>query len=73
MTGLIPQAPLHTSSLVIMGHEETSSASSETAVSPPSSSPREHGVGGDGISQDEQNDMRLSQLEAGGETGTEGM
>ncbi|WVQ86061.1 hypothetical protein IAT38_008229 [Cryptococcus sp. DSM 104549] len=33
--GLIPQAPLHTASLVVMGYEETSSASSDTAVSPP--------------------------------------
>ncbi|WVR08491.1 hypothetical protein IAU60_005546 [Kwoniella sp. DSM 27419] len=33
--GLIPQAPLHTASLCILGHEDTSSSSSDTAVSPP--------------------------------------
>ena len=31
--GLIPQAPLHTASLVVMGYEDPSSASSATAVS----------------------------------------
>ncbi|WWC92161.1 uncharacterized protein L201_007115 [Kwoniella dendrophila CBS 6074] len=33
--GLIPQAPLHTASLVVMGYEDESSSSSTTAVSPP--------------------------------------
>ena len=31
--GLIPQAPLHTASLVVLGYEKDSEASSETAVS----------------------------------------
>ncbi|OCF39812.1 anion transporter [Kwoniella heveanensis CBS 569] len=37
--GLIPQAPLHTASLVVMGYEETSSSSSTETVVPPSPGP----------------------------------
>ncbi|WWC72448.1 uncharacterized protein I206_106410 [Kwoniella pini CBS 10737] len=33
--GLIPQAPLHTASLVVMGYEDTSSSSSTTAIDDP--------------------------------------
>ena len=39
MLGLIPQAPLHTTSLVVMGYEDASSASSDTAVSSPTPPP----------------------------------
>nr|XP_031860208.1 uncharacterized protein CI109_004340 [Kwoniella shandongensis]KAA5527280.1 hypothetical protein CI109_004340 [Kwoniella shandongensis] len=53
--GLIPQAPLHTASLVVMGYEDTSSASSDTAVSPPPETARE----------ENSHDLRLAEMEGG--------
>lgn len=35
VSGLIPQAPMHTASLVVLGDEDSSSTSSDTAVSTP--------------------------------------
>ncbi|WVF67972.1 hypothetical protein IAT40_002734 [Kwoniella sp. CBS 6097] len=61
--GLIPQAPLHTASLVVMGYEETSSSSSSDTVVAPTS-PNSHSGPGVSNAQDPQN-IRLSDMEGG--------
>ncbi|KAK8850391.1 hypothetical protein IAR55_004309 [Kwoniella newhampshirensis] len=53
--GLIPQAPLHTTSLVVLGYEGTSSASSDTAVS----------VSPEPSQEESRHDVRLSEMEGG--------
>ncbi|WVQ95532.1 hypothetical protein IAU59_002629 [Kwoniella sp. CBS 9459] len=78
--GLIPQAPLHTASLVVMGYEATSSSSStETVVSPspgPSpgpgskSRPRSDGTP---VTDDDPHGIRLSEMEDGIRRGDDGL
>ncbi|WRT70568.1 uncharacterized protein IL334_007566 [Kwoniella shivajii] len=57
--GLIPQAPLHTASLVVMGYEDASSSSSETVVSP---------TGEQSSFEDRERDVQLMGMENGNGT-----
>ncbi|WVW80985.1 hypothetical protein I302_102976 [Kwoniella bestiolae CBS 10118] len=56
--GLIPQAPLHTASLVVMGYEDDSNNSSTTAVSP---TPERTSL----EARDRERDIQLGEMENG--------
>ena len=60
--GLIPQAPLHTASLVMLGYDKPSSASSETTASFALGDPRL-------VANDNEHAVRLSDMENGHASG----